>query len=84
LPVGLFLVVAAILFFLYTRPHVAPGHRDLVPAGPGGPRAAVRTGGAHAAAAGTGGASESARTGGAQPPAAPEADNGTAPKAEDG
>jgi hypothetical protein len=32
-PVGLFVVVATILYFLYTRPHTVPGHRDLVPAG---------------------------------------------------
>jgi len=33
IPVGLFVVVATILYFLYTRPHTVPGHRDLVPAG---------------------------------------------------
>ncbi len=33
IPVGLFVVVATALYFLYTRPHVVPGHRDLVPAG---------------------------------------------------
>jgi hypothetical protein len=33
IPVGLFVVVATILYFLYTRPHPVPGHRDLVPAG---------------------------------------------------
>jgi len=33
IPVGLFVAVAAILYFLYTRPHAVPGHRDLVPAG---------------------------------------------------
>jgi hypothetical protein len=33
IPVGLFVVVAAILFFLLSRPHAVPGHRDLVPAG---------------------------------------------------
>jgi hypothetical protein len=33
IPVGLFVVVATILYFLYTRPHAVPGHRDLVPAG---------------------------------------------------
>jgi hypothetical protein len=40
IPVGLFVVVAAILFFLYTRPHAVPGHRDLAPAQAG----AARTG----------------------------------------
>jgi hypothetical protein len=33
IPVGLFCIVATILYFLYTRPHAVPGHRDLVPAG---------------------------------------------------
>jgi len=33
IPVGLFVVVATILYFLYTRPHTVPGHRDLAPAG---------------------------------------------------
>lgn len=33
IPVGLFVIVATILYFLYTRPHAVPGHRDLVPAG---------------------------------------------------
>jgi hypothetical protein len=45
IPVGLFVVVATILYFLYTRPHTVPGHRDLVPAGgrhtAGGPAAAA-------------------------------------------
>ena len=36
IPVALFLVVATVLYFLYTRPHTVPGHRDLVPAGAGG------------------------------------------------
>jgi hypothetical protein len=33
IPVGLFIVVAAILFYLYSRPPVAPGHSDVVPGG---------------------------------------------------
>jgi len=33
IPVGIFVVVATWLYFLYTRPHAVPGHRDLVPAG---------------------------------------------------
>src|SRR5262249_2916406 len=45
IPVGLFVVVAAILYFLYTRPRTVPGHRDLVTAGgrhaAGAPRAAA-------------------------------------------
>jgi hypothetical protein len=35
IPVALFVVVATVLYFLYTRPHAVPGHRDLVPAGSG-------------------------------------------------
>ncbi len=35
IPVGLFVIVAAILYFQYTRPHVTPGHRPLVPAAAG-------------------------------------------------
>jgi hypothetical protein len=33
IPVGLFVIVATILYFLYTRPHAVPGHRELAPAG---------------------------------------------------
>jgi hypothetical protein len=44
IPVGLFVIVATVLYFLYTRPHTVPGHRDLVPAGGAG-------GGRHAAGA---------------------------------
>ena len=32
IPMLLFVVVATVLYFLYTRPHAVPGHRDLVPA----------------------------------------------------
>jgi len=32
IPIALFIVVATVLYFLYTRPHTVPGHRDLVPA----------------------------------------------------
>jgi hypothetical protein len=40
IPVGLFVIVATILYFQYTRPHTVPGHRELVPAGAGaGPAA---------------------------------------------
>jgi hypothetical protein len=35
IPVALFVVVATVLYFLYTRPHTVPGHRELVPAGSG-------------------------------------------------
>jgi hypothetical protein len=47
IPVGIFVVVATWLYFLYTRPHAVPGHRELVAAG-GGRRAVG--GGRHAAA----------------------------------
>lgn len=30
IPVGIFVVVATWLYFLYTRPHAVPGHRELV------------------------------------------------------
>jgi hypothetical protein len=35
IPVGLFVIVAAVLYFQYTRPHVTPGHRALAPAAAG-------------------------------------------------
>jgi hypothetical protein len=35
IPVGIFIVVATVLYFLYTRPHAVPGHRELAPAGGG-------------------------------------------------
>jgi hypothetical protein len=59
IPVGLFVVVATALYFLYTRPHVVPGHRDLVPAG------------RHAAAAAPAAAAPPAA---AQPPPQPTGD----------
>jgi hypothetical protein len=40
IPVALFLVVAIVLYILYTRPHIVPGRRDLVPATGGGRHAA--------------------------------------------
>ncbi len=52
IPVGLFVVVAAILYFLYTRPpQSVPGHRDMVPAGTGA-RLAAGAGGTGAPTAG--------------------------------
>ena len=60
IPVGLFVVVATILYFLYTRPHTVPGHRDLVPAG-----------GRHTAGAPRHAAAQPPQ---APPPAAPPAD----------
>ena len=47
IPVGIFIVVATWLYFLYTRPHAVPGHRELVLAGAG--RLAVGGGGRQAA-----------------------------------
>jgi hypothetical protein len=35
IPVGIFIVVATWLYFLYTRPHAVPGHRELAAAGAG-------------------------------------------------
>jgi hypothetical protein len=46
IPVGIFIVVATWLYFIFTRPHAIPGHRELVPAGAG--RHAVGGGGRHA------------------------------------
>ncbi|HEY6276654.1 MAG TPA: hypothetical protein VIX86_10015 [Streptosporangiaceae bacterium] len=46
IPVGGFLIAAAVLYWLYTRPHAVPGHRELAPAGAG----AARASGAPAAA----------------------------------
>jgi hypothetical protein len=47
IPVGIFIVVATWLYFIFTRPHAVPGHRELVPAGAG--RHAAGGGGRHAA-----------------------------------
>jgi hypothetical protein len=60
IPVALFVVVATVLYFLYTRPHAVPGHRDLVPAAGGGS-------GRHAAGAPRPGAQQAPAQ---QPPAA--------------
>jgi len=61
IPIALFIVVATVLYFLYTRPHTVPGHRDLVPATGG----AAAGSGRHAAGA--------PRPAAAQPPpAAPQ------------
>jgi hypothetical protein len=46
IPVALFVVVATVLYFLYTRPHTVPGHRDLVPAGSGRHAAGAQRGAA--------------------------------------
>ncbi len=43
-PLGLFIVIAAILFLLFTRPHTVPGRKPLALARPGGPARAQATG----------------------------------------
>jgi hypothetical protein len=48
IPVGLFVIVAIVLYFLYTRPHAVPGHRELAPAGASG-RHVAGASGRHAA-----------------------------------
>jgi hypothetical protein len=40
IPVGIFIVVATWLYFIFTRPHAVPGHRELALAGGGGRHAA--------------------------------------------
>ena len=44
IPVGLFVVVATALFFIYSRPPVAPGHSDIVPGRLAPPHAGGATG----------------------------------------
>ena len=61
IPVALFVVVATVLYFLYTRPHTVPGHRDLVPAGSG----------RHVAGAQRGAAAQPPPAGQPPPPAQP-------------
>ena len=61
IPVALFIVVATVLYFLYTRPHAVPGHRDLV--------AATGATGRHAAGASRPAAQQAPPQ---QPPAAPQ------------
>ena len=55
IPLGLFVIVATILYFLYTRPHAVPGHRDLVPAGAAAAKPAAPAAEPAAGAAGAGG-----------------------------
>ena len=64
IPVALFVVVATVLYFLYTRPHAVPGHRDLVPAG------SAADSGRHAAGTPRPAAAQQAPA--QQPPAAPQ------------
>lgn len=68
IPVGLFVIVATILYFQYTRPHVTPGHRRLVPAAAG-----AAAGTAPAAPAATGPAQAPGPAGAAEAPAAEDA-----------
>ncbi len=49
-PVGVFLVVAVVLYMAFSRPHQVPGHKQLAPAQPGPPD--KRTAEAMAVAAG--------------------------------
>ncbi len=67
IPVGLFIIVAAILFYLLTRPHTVPGHRDLAPAAAGAAQAAAATpaagGSAEKTDGGPGAATETAEDG---------------------
>ena len=72
IPVGLFVIVATILYFQYTRPQVTPGHRELVPAAAGAGAVASSAGPAPAAPAATG-ATEAADAG----PAADDATEDT-------
>jgi len=67
IPVALFVVVATVLYFLYTRPHTVPGHRDLVPATGGGATGSGR----HAAGAPRPAAAQQPPA--QRPPAAPPA-----------
>jgi hypothetical protein len=51
IPVGGFIVAATWLYFLYTRPHAVPGHRELAPVAAGAVgmgRHAAGAGGRHA------------------------------------
>jgi hypothetical protein len=66
IPVGIFVVVATWLYFLYTRPHTVPGHRDLVPATGGGATGSGR----HAAGAPRPAAAQQPPA--PRPPAAPQ------------
>ena len=66
IPMLLFVVVATVLYFLYTRPHAVPGHRDLVAASGSG-RHAV---GAPRPAAAQQPPAAQPRPGGQQPPPA--------------
>jgi hypothetical protein len=70
IPVGLFIIVATILYFQYTRPHVIPGHRALVPAAAG-------------AGAGTATAVSAAPPPAAPPAAGPASAAGAAPATDD-
>ena len=64
IPVGIFVVVAVWLYFLYTKPHAVPGHRELVPA-----TGSAASSGRHAAGAPRPAAQQAPPQ---QPPAAPQ------------
>jgi hypothetical protein len=49
IPVGGFIVASTWLYFLYTRPHTVPGHRELAAAGAVGMGRHATGGGRHAA-----------------------------------
>jgi hypothetical protein len=53
IPVGLFIVVAAVLFYILSRPHTVPGHRELAAAGAARASAASADNGGAAAAPAT-------------------------------
>ena len=69
IPVALFVIVATVLYFQYTRPHVTPGHHDL----------AMAAAGAAGASAGPAPAAPATSTGeaGAEGPATGDTTEGT-------
>jgi hypothetical protein len=75
IPVGLFVIVATVLYFQYTRPHVTPGHRELAPAGAGA--GAVAAGGVVSAAPAPPAAPAATSAGQAATEEAPAADDAT-------
>lgn len=76
LPVGVFVVVATVLYLLFTRPHSVPGHRAPVQAAAGGPGSAAPAGAPESSPAEPDGAADgmqqAAATEGTQQPAATE------------
>jgi len=76
IPVGLFVIVATILYFQYTRPHVTPGHRELAPAAAGA-GAVTSSAGPVPSSAGPAPAAPAATGATAAAEAAPAADDAT-------